>query len=119
MPSTAAQLLTQVGEAGYKLVRIEQLRANRWLLTLESPEGQVLVMAQQRPLISAADVQDLAEQLRLGRFRSGYLLAIGGRFSPEAQRTAAELRQPRILLCTSLPPAGAPPRISSVLEIAS
>jgi hypothetical protein len=118
MTQASTQLSTMVREAGYQLIRIEQLRANRWLLLAESPEGKVLILAQQRPLISASDVQDLAEQLRLSRVGTGYLLAMGGRFSPEAQRTAAELRQPLIVLCGKLPPADQAPRISAIFEIA-
>jgi hypothetical protein len=116
MIPAATHLSTMVREAGYKLIRIEQLRANRWLLIAESPEGRVLILAQQRPLINASDVQDLAEQLRLRRVSTGYLLSMGGRFSPEAQRTAAELRHPRIVLCGSLPPLSPPPLPSSILE---
>jgi hypothetical protein len=118
MTMTATHLVTTVREAGYQLLRIEQLRANRWLLSVDSPEGRVLIMAQERPLIGASDVQDLAERLRLSRVGVGYLLAVGGRFSPEAQRTAAELRAPLIVLCGKLPPAGQPPRLSTVFEIA-
>ncbi len=106
MGAKNAQLLTQVRQAGYETLRVEQPRPNRWLLTLRTPEGgELLAMAQQRPLISAADVQDLAELLRLRRMPSGMLLALGGRFSPEAQRTALELRRPRIQLCVELPAA--------------
>jgi hypothetical protein len=118
MSLTATALTATVREAGYQIVRIERLRATRWLIAVDSPEGRALIMAQERPLIGASDVQDLAEQLRLGRADVGYLLAVGGRFSPEAQRTAAELRTPRIVLCGKLPPAGQPPRVSTVFEIA-
>jgi hypothetical protein len=118
MISTATHLSTMVREAGYQMARIEQLRANRWLVVASSAEGKVLILAQQRPLINASDVQDLAEQLRLARIGTGYLLALGGRFSPEAQRTAAELRQPYIVLCGSLPPVGQPPLPTTALEIA-
>jgi hypothetical protein len=114
----STHLSTIIREAGYRLIQIEQLRANRWLILAESSEGMVLILAQQRTLIGASDVQDLAEQLRLRRVGTGYLLAMGGRFSPEAQRTAAELRQPRIVLCGKIPPVGQAPRISTVFEIA-
>ncbi|MEI7643887.1 MAG: hypothetical protein WCJ55_06370 [Chloroflexales bacterium] len=103
MIPAAIHLSAMVRDAGYHLICIEQLRANRWLLLAESPEGEVLILAQQRPLISACDVQDLAELLRLSHANTGYLLAVDGRFSPEAQRTAAELSQPQIVLCGSLP----------------
>jgi hypothetical protein len=118
MIPAATHLSTMVREAGYQLIRIEQLRTNRWLLLAESPEGKVLILAQQRPLIGASDVQDLAEQLRLTPVGIGYLLAMGGRFSPEAQRTAAELRQPQIVLCGSLPLVGQALRPVTALEIA-
>ncbi|NTW97425.1 MAG: hypothetical protein HGB28_02625 [Oscillochloris sp.] len=114
MDPTATNLSTIVRDAGYQLIRVEQLRLNRWLILADSAEGQVLILAQQRPLIGAADVQDLAEQLRLARVSLGYLLALDGRFSPEAQRTAAELRQPQIVLCGRIPSVGQPPHPSSV-----
>lgn len=111
-----ANITTRVHEAGYQLLRIEQLRPNRWQLWLIDPDGiQVLALAQQRHLISASDVQDLAEMLRLSNCTYGMLLAIDGTFSPEAQRTAAELRKPRIQLCLDLPPAGPPPQAKPVL----
>ncbi|MBX0328780.1 hypothetical protein K2Z83_13965 [Oscillochloris sp. ZM17-4] len=103
MISASTNLSNLVREAGYQLIHIDQLRTNRWLIVAESAEGRVLVLAQQRPLISASDVQDLAERLRLSQVPIGYLLAMGGRFSPEAQRTAAELRRPRIVLCGKIP----------------
>lgn len=114
MDLTAINLSTIVREAGYQLVRIEQLRANRWLIIADAPDGRLLILAQQRPLIGASDVQDLAEQLRLARFPLGYLLGLDGRFSPEAQRTAAELRYPRIVLCGKIPSVDQPARPSSV-----
>jgi hypothetical protein len=114
METRTTDLPSLVREAGYQLVRLEQLRTNRWLIVADSDDGRVLILAQQRPLISAADVQDLAEQLRLSRIPIGYLLAMDGRFSPEAQRTAAELRQPQIVLCGKIPPVDQPPRPSSV-----
>jgi hypothetical protein len=116
MSLTVTALTATVREAGYQLVRIERLRATRWLISVDSPEGRALIMAQERPLIGASDVQDLAEMLRLGRATMGYLLAVGGRFSPEAQRTATELRIPRIVLCGKLPPAGQSSRISTAFE---
>ncbi|NNJ10695.1 hypothetical protein EKD04_010170 [Chloroflexales bacterium ZM16-3] len=116
MTPASPNLSNLVREAGYKLIRIDQLRANRWLIMAESVEGKVLILAQQRPLIGAADVQDLAEQLRLTRVPIGYLLALGGRFSPEAQRTTAELRQPRIVLCGKIPPVDDAPRSAPSLE---
>jgi hypothetical protein len=105
--STAAALTQQAREAGYTVGRIEQLRTNRWLLTLTDAHGAPwLVLAQQRPLIGAADVQDLADLLSLQRCPNGMLLAVGGTFSPESRRTAAELRRQTIQLCTALPPTG-------------
>lgn len=115
MTMAAADLSILIREAGYQLISIEQLRANRWLILAEAPEGRVLILAQRRPLISAADVQDLAEQLRLSRVVVGYLLALDGHFSPEAQRTAAELCQPRIVLCGKIPLVEQTPRPAAVL----
>lgn len=119
MHPTAAALTAQVREAGYALVRIEQLRSNRWLLTVRDAEGaQRLVLAQCRPLISSADVHDLAELLRLRRVGGGFLLAIGGSFSPEARRAAAEQRSHQIFLCNQLPARNGPPQGLPALETA-
>ena len=95
-------------DAGYRVVEIERLRSNRWLVTLVDGDGHpVLVLAQARPLIGSADVQDLAEFVRLRNPTMGILLAIGGVFSASAQHTCAELRDRRLHLCTALPPAPA------------
>lgn len=103
----AAELTRQARAAGYTVGRIEQLRTNRWLLKLTDAQGAVcMALAQQRPLVTAADVQDLAELLSLQRCPNGILLAVDGAFSPEARRTAAELRRQTIQLCTALPPTG-------------
>jgi hypothetical protein len=104
---TTAELTRQARTAGYTVVRVEQLRTNRWLLTLTDAQGAPwLVLAQQRPLIGAADVQDLAELLSLQRCPNGMLLALGGTFSPEARRTVGELGRQTIHLCNALPPTG-------------
>lgn len=95
-------------DAGYRVAVIERLRSNRWLVTLMDGDGHtVLVLAQARPLIGSADVQDLAELVRLRNPTMGILLAIGGVFSASAQHTCAELRDRRLHLCTALPPAPA------------
>ena len=92
-------------EAGYRITGIEQLRSNRWLLTLSDGNGRtVLVLAQARSLIGSADVQDLWELVRLRNPATGILLALDGSFSPAAHHTCAELRDQRLHLCTSLPP---------------
>jgi hypothetical protein len=104
---TAAELTRQARAAGYTVVRVEQVRTNRWLLTLTDAQGAPwLVLAQQRPMIGAADVQDLADMLSLQRCPNGMLLALGGTFSPEARRTSAELRRHPIHLGTTLLPTG-------------
>ncbi|MCS7291235.1 MAG: hypothetical protein NZ699_19120 [Roseiflexus sp.] len=96
-------------EAGYRVIGIEQLRSNRWLLTLSDGDGRtILVLAQARSLISSADVQDLWELVRLRNPAIGILLALDGSFSPGAHQTCAELRDRRLHLCTSLPPAAVP-----------
>ncbi|MDW8214707.1 MAG: hypothetical protein RMJ55_14210 [Roseiflexaceae bacterium] len=96
-------------EAGYRVMSVEQLRSNRWLLTLSDGDGRtVLVLAQARPLIGSADVQDLWELVRLRNPATGILLAIDGNFSAAAHRTCAELRDRRLHLCTLLPPAVIP-----------
>lgn len=112
---TQARLVSQVRKAGYEPLRVEQPRPNRWVLTLRTPAGaEVLALAQERPLVGAADVQDLAELLRLRRVATGYLLALGGRFSAEAHHTAQELRQARILLCSALPSAAGTPGVAAL-----
>ena len=60
-------------DAGYRVVVIERLRSNRWLVTLVDGDGHtVLVLAQARPLIGSADVQDLAEFVRLRNPTMGF-----------------------------------------------
>ncbi|HWQ14433.1 MAG TPA: hypothetical protein VNL77_16655 [Roseiflexaceae bacterium] len=103
-PTTHA-LAGQAQQAGYHVVSAEQLRPNRWLLHLLDGDGAMLVLVQARPLVGAADVQDLAEVVRLRGPRYGILLAYEGAFSPAAQRTLAELGDHRLRLCTALPPA--------------
>ncbi len=96
-------------EAGYRVTSVEQLRSNRWLLTLSDGDGRaVLVLAQARPLVGSADVQDLWELVLLRSPAVGILLAIDGNFSPAAHHTCAELHDRRLHLCTSLPPAAVP-----------
>lgn len=107
MPSTR-ELIHMAQLAGYEVAEAQQLRANRWLLALGSHAGEVLLLVQARPLITAADVQDLAELVQLRAAASGILLAYGGAFSPAAQRTLAELAPGRLRLCTTLPPAPQP-----------
>lgn len=109
MSATGTQIAAQARTLGYTVVRVEQLRANRWLLTLRCPEDHaILVLAQRRPLLIAADVYDLAEAMRLNRSAIGYVLALEGRFSPEAFRAAHDLRSLHIHLATDLPPARRP-----------
>jgi len=96
-------------QAGYQLIEIEQLRSNRWLLILADGAGERTgLLVQARPLVSSADVQDLADLVRLRQLHSGILLAHGGAFSPTAHRTHAELADQRLRLCTVLPPATKP-----------
>ena len=95
-------------DAGYQVVAAEQLRANRWLLTLtDSSEQVTLVLVQARPLVGSSDVQDLAEFVQLRRPGSAILLALGGAFSASALRTCAELGDRRMQLCTAMPSAPA------------
>ncbi|HMQ35333.1 MAG TPA: hypothetical protein PKD53_31780 [Chloroflexaceae bacterium] len=116
MNASSAQMAATAREAGYEPMSVEQLRPNRWLMTLRPPFGEpLLVLAQRRPLVVAADVHDLAELLRLRRVATGYLLAVAGRFSPEALAAAREQRHPRVVLCATLPPAGPAPA-SGALE---
>jgi hypothetical protein len=104
LPSTR-DLVQMAQAAGYQVIATQQMRANRWLLMLADTTGATtLALIQARPLISAADVQDLAELTRLRRPASAILLAYGGVFSPAAQRTLAEMRDDRLRLCTALPP---------------
>jgi hypothetical protein len=107
-PSTR-ELVHAARQAGYKIAEVEQLRPNRWLLMLTDPTGaETLVLVQARPLIGGADVQDLADMVRLRRSARGILLAHGGSFSPVAQRTLLEIGDDRLRLCTALPPAPGP-----------
>jgi hypothetical protein len=91
-------------QAGYQVADAEQLRPNRWLLILADAVGRRLaLLVQARPLISSADVLDLADIVRLRQLHSGVLLAYEGSFSPTAQRTHQELADSRLRLCTTLP----------------
>jgi hypothetical protein len=98
--------LTQLArKAGYDVLSIEQLRPNRWLLTLAQPQASpVLAMFQIRPLVGAADVMDLGDLVGLRRAAYGILIAHNGVFSASAQQTHKELRALKLHLCTSLPP---------------
>src|SRR5205085_3200868 len=87
LPSTR-DLIQMAQSAGYQIVATQQLRSNRWLFMLTDGIGATtLVLIQARPLISAADVQDLAELTRLRQPIRAILLAYGGMFSAAAQRT--------------------------------
>lgn len=87
---------------GYEVLGTEQPRSNRWLLLLREGARDVVVLAQRRPLIGAADVADLADLVRLRRAAYGILLAVDGVFSPIAQRSASEYGV-ALLLTTELP----------------
>jgi hypothetical protein len=105
LPSTR-DLVQMAQSAGYQIVATQQLRSNRWLFMLVDTNGATtLALIQARPLISAADVQDLAELTRLRQPGRAILLAYGGAFSPAAQRTLTEMADDRLRLCTTLPPA--------------
>ena len=111
---SAHNLVRLAREAGYQVHAIEQLRPNRWLLTLREPsEAEVVLLVQARPLLSSTDVHDLAELVRLRRPQRGILLAIEGAFTPAARRTATELADERLQLCTVLPAAQEHPSAQS------
>ncbi len=107
MPLPSTRDLVQMAQsAGYQIIATQQLRSNRWLLMLSDASGvTTLALIQARPLISASDVQDLAELTRLRRPSRAILLAYGGTFSPAAQCTLTEMGDERLRLCTTLPPA--------------
>ena len=108
LPSTR-DLVHRSQAAGYQIAASQHLRANRWLFMLTDTSGAMtLTLIQARPLIGAADVQDLAELMRLRRPTRAILLAYGGVFSPAAQRTLVEMRDDRLRLCTALPPVAQP-----------
>lgn len=102
---TARELIRMVRQAGYSVQTIEHLRTNRWLLIVRDAQiGVIALFVQSRALVTAADVQDLAEIVRVRGLQRGILLAYGGIFSATAQRTCTELDH-RLQLCTTLPPA--------------
>src|SRR5690349_19432076 len=108
IPSTA-ELVYAAQRAGYQVVEAQQIRSNRWLLTLGDKLGtSLLVLVQARPLIVAADVQDLAELVQLRSIPRGLLWAYGGTLSPAAQLTLTELSDSRLQCCTALPLAAQP-----------
>lgn len=100
---SSEQFVHLAQQAGYRVQQAEQLRANRWLLTLAHADLTILMLVQARPLVGATDVQDLADLVALRRAHQGILLAHGGSFSPSALRTQAEIGQSRLHLLTSLP----------------
>jgi hypothetical protein len=103
------ELVRMAHQAGYQVSEVEQLRPNRWLLiVIDGADNRFALLVQARPLLSSADVQDLADTVRLRRLDGGILLAYGGVFSPAAQRTHQELADGRLRLCTTLPPAAKP-----------
>src|SRR5215212_7953504 len=95
-----------VREAGYAVDTVEHLRANRWLLTVTgtSRDAKILILIQERVLVTASDVQDLTSFIQVRHVRYGILLAINGTFSPNAHLTCIELHD-QLLLCTELPRA--------------
>jgi hypothetical protein len=102
----AAELVRAAQAAGYRFFAIEHPRSRRWLLTLHDRAGAtVLVLVQSRPLISATDVQELAEMVQVRRVSRGILWAYDGDFSAAARLTCAELRSIKLVLCTRLPVA--------------
>jgi hypothetical protein len=105
---TPREVVQLVQQAGYSVAAVEHPRTNRWLLTVTDGNGLLLIMLQERPLIGAADVQDLAELVRLRCLPSGVLVAHRGTFSPAAYRTSAEFGSQRIRLCTTVPLAFRP-----------
>ena len=103
LPSTR-DLVQMAQSAGYQIVATQQLRANRWLFMLSDATGATtLALIQARPLLSSADVQDLAELTRLRQPARAILLAYGGTFSSAAQRTLTEMGDERLRLCITLP----------------
>ena len=101
---TTREFVRMAQQAGYQVILAEQLRPNRWQLLVKDGTGnRWALLIQVRPLLSSADVQDLADIVRLQRLDGGILLAHGGVFSPAAQRTHQELADGRLRLCTALP----------------
>src|SRR5262245_51364663 len=106
---TMREFIRMAQQAGYQVIQAEQLRPNRWQLLVKDGTGsRWALLIQARPLLSSADVQDLADIVRLQRLDGGILLAHGGVFSPAAQRTHQELADGRLRLCTALPLAAKP-----------
>jgi hypothetical protein len=100
------EFVNEARAAGYQIVGVEQLRANRLLMTLmDQAEAITIVMIQSRALIGAADVQDLAEIVCLRHPARAVLLAHSGVFSATAQQTFTELNEPRLRLSTTFPQA--------------
>ena len=111
---TTRELVRMVQQAGYQVIEAEQLRPNRWqLIVVDGAENRWALLVQARPLLSSADVQDLADTVRLRRLDGGILLAHGGVFSPAAQRTHQELADGRLRLCTALPLAAKPDHVEA------
>lgn len=98
--SSSHYLEQEFRQAGYDVLKVEQLRTNRWVLTLRDETKRViLVLVQARLLVSSADVHDLADLVRLRRPDRGVLLAYGGSLSPAAQGALKELNDQRLRFC--------------------
>ena len=116
MGTTSKQVAAQARAAGYEVIEMEQMRPNRWLMMLREPGGETsITLVQQRSLVGATDVQDLADLLRLRQAKHGILLALDGRFSAIAHHTVRELRDIDILLCTTFPLVHLPQNPAPVL----
>lgn len=108
MTQQARTFVEMARRAGYSVSAVEQLRANRWLLSMRDATGATIgVLVQKRALLYAADVLDVAEIVRLRGFERGLLWAYGGRFSAAAVQTCQEVGKTDVGLCTMLPPAAA------------
>lgn len=98
--SSSHDLEQEFCQAGYDVLKIEQLRANRWVITLQDETKHIiLVLVQARLLVSSADVHDLADLVRLRRPDRGVLLAYGGNLSPAAQGALKELNDQLLRFC--------------------
>lgn len=108
---TASAFVQVAQQAGYRVRLVEQPRNNRLLLTVDDPEGQALmIMIQARRLVTASDVAELADVVRIRRLHQGLLWAYGGEFSPFATQAVRELGD-LIRLIRGLPSATTQPAL--------
>lgn len=99
------RVMQGVRHAGFRIIRMEHVRANRWIIQASNQDGQpVVILAVDRSLVAASDIQDLEEIIRLRHAACGVLWSLRGRFSAYAQQAQRD-SQLQLILANELPNA--------------